>query len=229
MTRSKRIVCLANSRKLAGRCIAGREWTEGEGAGRWVRPVSEREHQDVSEYERQYADGSEPRVLDIIDIPVLEPQSEGCQTENWLLDPEYYWEKVGSYSSLDLPVLVDPVSPLWLDGYSTYHGRNDRVPTELTGEVRSSLRLIRSRSLRSKFLRPVKRSATRNGACRDTSSIRDREYAFWVTDPRYEKRYLAKLDGSYRIGECCLTISLGEPYKGSFYKLIAAIIEPGRW
>ena len=54
------------------------------------------------------------------------------------------------------------------------------------------------------------------------------KYAFWVTDPRYERRYPAKLDGSYRIGECHLTISLGEPYKDSFYKLIAAIIEPDR-
>ena len=77
----KRIVCLANSRKLHGRCVAGREWTDGR-AGQWVRPVSDREHQDVSEYERQYEDGSDPRVLDIIDVPVLDPKPEIYQTEN---------------------------------------------------------------------------------------------------------------------------------------------------
>ena len=68
---TKRIVCLANSRKLAGRYIAGREW-DGSKAGAWIRPVSKREGQDVSEYERQYEDGSDPRPLDVVDVPVIE-------------------------------------------------------------------------------------------------------------------------------------------------------------
>ena len=50
----KRIVCLANSRKLSGRCVAGREWSEKQGAGDWIRPVSERDNQAASENERQY-------------------------------------------------------------------------------------------------------------------------------------------------------------------------------
>ena len=31
-------------------------------------------------------------------------------------------------------------------------------------------------------------------------------------------------DGTYCYGECHLTISLGEPYKGNISKLIAAVI-----
>lgn len=98
MARVKQIVCLANSRKLAGRCIAGREWTTESGAGDWIRPVSERKNREVSEYERQYEDGSDPQVLDIVQVPVLKPQPDGYQRENWLLDNEYYWEKVGVLS-----------------------------------------------------------------------------------------------------------------------------------
>ena len=142
MTETRRIVCLANSRKLVGRCIAGREWAPDRGCGSWVRLVSARAGQDVSEHERQYEDGSDPRVLDIIDVPVKEPAPDGCQTENWLLDPEYYWRKVGSLSPSELPDLADPVEPLWVDGHSTFHGCNDVVPDVATGGTSSSLRLI---------------------------------------------------------------------------------------
>ena len=49
-------------------------------------------------------------------------------------------------------------------------------------------------------------------------------YALWVTDPTWERRYLSQPDGSYEIGECCLTVSLGEPFGDACYKLIAAVI-----
>ena len=104
--------------------------------------MSARENQEVSEYERQYEDGSDPRVLDIINIPVLEPQPKDYQTENWLLNPNYYWEKTGTLSRRDLPKLVDPIAPLWTDGQSTYHGWNDRIWLESADSVSDSLRLI---------------------------------------------------------------------------------------
>ncbi len=101
MASTKRIVCLANSRKLQGRCIAGLELLQGKVLG-WIRPVSDRENEEVSEYERQYEDGSDPRVLDVIDIPVREHKPRAYQQENWLIEPEYYWVKAGRFSSADL-------------------------------------------------------------------------------------------------------------------------------
>lgn len=50
------------------------------------------------------------------------------------------------------------------------------------------------------------------------------EYRLWVTDPGYERAYLAKPDGEYELGESFLTVSLGEPHNDACYKLIAAII-----
>ena len=90
----KRIVCLANSRKMSGRCIAGKELLEDGRPDGWVRPVSDRENEEVSEYERQYEDGGDPRVLDVIDVPVLSARPKSYQQENLLLDPGYYWERV---------------------------------------------------------------------------------------------------------------------------------------
>ena len=227
MTESKRIVCLANSRKLAGRCIAGREWSEARGAGGWTRPVSAREGREVSEYERQYEDGSDPRVLDVVNIPLLEARPEDWQTENWLLDPEYYWEKAGTYSWFDLSRLVDPVAPLWIDGHSTWNGMNDKIPLELARSLSSSLQLIHVEGLQLEVFSPGEAFGNPKRRVQGRFSHAGTDYALWVTDPGYERRYLAKLDGAYGIGECYLTVSLGEPHEGACYKLIAAIIECG--
>ena len=219
----KRIVCLANSRKMNGRCIAGREWSDGR-AGPWVRPVSDRDGQEVSEGERQYEDGSDPRVLDIMDVPVLEPRPHEYQTENWLLDPQRYWEKAGRLSSLDLAALRDPAGPLWVDGHSTYNGRNDKIPLEAAGSVTGSLRLLHVDVLQLVVSRPGEAFGNNKRRVQGRFEHAGREYRLWVTDPGFERHYLAKLDDTYTLGGCHLTISLGEPYGDACYKLIAAIV-----
>lgn len=219
----KRIVCLANSRKLSGRCIAGREWNDGQ-AGQWIRPVSARENQEVSENERQYEDGSDPQVLDIIDIPLLKRQPKDYQTENWLLDSENYWKNAGRLPRADLPGLTDPVEPLWLDGHSTIKGENDKIPLAIIGSIADSLRLIRVEYLQLNVSMPSEAFGNRKRRAQGRFSRAGSEYALRITDPKFERTYLAKPDGDYEIGECYLTISLGEPFKGACYKLIAAII-----
>ena len=210
MTDSKRVVCLANSRKLTGRCIAGREIGRGK-PGAWIRPVSARASREVSEYERQYEDGSDPRVLDIISIPVLKPLPEKWQTENWLLDDEFYWRKEGTWPRFDLSDLLDPVTPLWINGFHTYHGNNDKIPDESMRDVSGSLRLIHAIDSNSALpcSVPVRRSAIARRSVGYRSS--------------YEA-YLAKLDGT-TTWRLLPDISLGEPYQGACYKLVAAIIE----
>ena len=114
-----------------------------------------RKNQEVSEYERQYEDGSDRQVLDIIDIPVLKPRPEGYQTENWLLDPDYYWEKKGRFSRLDMHELVDVIRPLWIDGQSTYHGRDDGILLESAcSSVSDSLRLVHVERLKLSVFKP---------------------------------------------------------------------------
>ena len=178
----------------------------------------------MSEYERQYEDGSDPQVLDVIDVPVLEPRPWDYQTENWLLNPKSYWERAGRLSSSDLSVLADPVAPLWIDGHSTYNGLNDKIPIAATGSVTNSLRLLHVDRLRLVVCRPGEAFGNNKRRVQGRFRHADRDYALWLTDPGWERTYLAKLNGTYDFGEHYLTVSLGEPYGDACYKLIAAVI-----
>jgi hypothetical protein len=223
----KRLVCLANSRKLGGRCIAGMELIRQRPVG-WIRPVSTREHEEVSERECQYEDGSGPQLLDIIDVHLLEAQPKDYQQENWLLDRYEYWVKVSRLALDDLPGLTDPVAPLWINGHSTSKGLNDIIPLSLTSDLNSSLRFIFAENLTLSVFKTGEASDRPRRRVQGKFQYNGTPYGFWVTDPVYEREYLTKQDGNYDIGERFLTISLGEPYNDSCHKLIAAIIKPGR-
>lgn len=221
----KRIVCLANSRKEGDRCIAGIELRGNKEPGGWVRPVSARADEAVNVCERQYEDGGEPQVLDVVDVPVLRAQEKNYQQENWLLDPDRRWQKTSRIAPQALERLVDRVGPLWINGHHTHHGRNDRVPEDRTRLLRSSLRLIRIDKLELDVFAP--RIAQGDFKRRIKGRFRHAgdEYRLWVTDPACEEEYLNRPNGTYQRGACYLTVSLGEPYQGFAYKLIAAIVE----
>lgn len=222
----KRIVCLANSRKLNGRCVAGIELSADKRLG-WIRPVSAREHEEVSEYERQYVDGSDPRLLDVMDVPLIAPKPKDYQQENWLLDPDHYWQRVAQLKWSDLGALVDPVGRLWVDGDSTYNGLNDRITFAQASEVRSSLCLVRVDRVTLSVFKPGEAFGNPKRRVQGRFKHAGTDYHLWVTDPIYERAYLAKQDGDYQIGESFLTVSLGEPHNGYCYKLVAAIMERG--
>ena len=99
----KRIICLANSRKMSGRCVAGLELEGGQISG-WIRPVSSRPNGEILLYDQNLVDGSKD-LLDILEIPMLEPCPDGCQTENHLIDGEHYWEKTMLYWNHALTVV----------------------------------------------------------------------------------------------------------------------------
>lgn len=222
----KRIVCLANSRKLQGRCIAGCEITEGDRAF-WIRPVSDREHEEVSEYERQYEDGSDPAVMDIIDVPLIEHRPKGCQQENWLINADAYWVKVGTLSWDELEAYAVTDGTLWINGHHTFNGVNDVIPLDAVGTVPSSLKLVHVGRLDLHVFKPGQAFGNPKRRVQGQFTFAGNTYSLWVTDPNIEREYLAREDGFYSIGESYLTISLGEPYDGKCYKLVAAVIRKG--
>ena len=228
-TTVKRIVCLANSRKQKERCIAGKELLSDGRPGRWVRPVSDRPTEAVNAYERQYRDHSEPRVLDIIDVPVVEVRPNTYQSENWLLNAGRFWMNVDSLVFDQLAQFTDPAAPLWVNGYRSGKGQNDRIPLRLANSLDSSLRLIKVDWLElstSKEKSKLKFKGCFLYRVRGRFRYDGIEYWLHVTEPIYEQVYGQRPNSSYPLGECFLTISLGGAHKGFAYKLIAAIIAP---
>ena len=223
---TKRIICLANSRKTNGRCIAGKEILPGSHLGGWIRPVSIRPSEEVSMWERQYSDGSEPQVLDVIDIPLINPTPKSYQQENWLLDPDENWVRVKRITKGNLDRLTDQDEELWTIGHSSYNGCNDRIPISDTHQIKTSLRLIRVPEMVLQVFQPSLVFGNPQKRVQGHFSFNEMDYSIRVTDPEYEGQYLQRPCGDYEIGERFLTVSLGEPYKGHAYKLIAAIISP---
>jgi hypothetical protein len=224
----KQIVCLANSRKPHGRCVAGKEILEGR-LGPWLRPVSARTSEEVSEEERQYQDGSDPRVLDIVNVPLLEPRPKAHQKENWLLDPESYWERVGRAPWKGLLGAADSPSILWLNTSSTRQGENDRVALADAEKLDCSLYLLRLSDLSVRIFAPGADFGKPKRRVQAIFRFNASGYKIWVTDPIIEKEYLARPDDTYAVGECFMVVSLGEPHEDGFvYKLAATIVTPER-
>ena len=108
------------------------------------------------------------------------------------------------------------------------NGRNDKVPLEIADSVGDSLKLIHVDDLQLSVFRPGEAFGNSKRRVQGRFSHGGTCYCLWVTDPVCERQYLAKLDDTYSIGECFLTVSLGEPYGGAAYKLIASIIAKQR-
>lgn len=227
MTIAKRIVCLANSRKLGARCIAGRELI-GDDVGPWIRPVTGIGHGEVTPYQCRCQDGAPPNVLDIVEVPLLRPSPDGYQQENWLIAPGQPWRKVGRVERDQLDSLLDPISPLWTDCPRRAYGLNDEIPLASAAKLDSSLRFVRVDQLTISVFNTVDWYGREKRRVRGRFDFSGSTHSFWVTDLDYEGSYQQRGDGDYIIGDCFLTISLGEPFaeRGACYKLIAAIIEP---
>src|SRR5437016_234213 len=117
---SKRILVLANSTKhYPMRCVAGRELIHVEGAdaqwGGWIRPVSTHDEGALNASERRLTDAPDPRVLDIIRLPLESPENNPLQPENWLIDKSEIWEKESALDVQKLSSLIEQPEHLWLD------------------------------------------------------------------------------------------------------------------
>jgi hypothetical protein len=172
----------------------------------------------------KYRDGNHPSPLDVIKISLKSHSPHFYQTENHLLDERAEWVKVARFSKIDLPSLCDNTETLWVNGYHTVEGSNDRIPIELANaQLTSSLLFIAAETFRF-FIK--KETLTQKRKIRAEFVFNGILYNLTVTDPVFESIYVDKDPGEYHLNdkEIFLCISLGEPYEGYCYKLVAAVI-----
>jgi len=219
------ILCLANSRKHAGRCVAGLR-TDGKG---WVRPVAPRKEGVLFERDYTLADRTHAGVLDVLRIRLVRPQPEPHQPENWIIDPARSWELIARPPT---PAHLQMLRRFVVGGPDLLGNRGDRVPFNsfLQTPARASLALVRPTDLRWRLVR------TRTGKAQTRALFRvgPTPYNLSVTDLFVEARLAGQRLGDHPVtsaglrpdDEVLLTISLGEPFEEDWccYKLVAAVI-----
>lgn len=208
----REIICLANSKRPGGYCFAGKDCSTGE----WVRPISGRSKHSIWKSEQKFADGTIPRLLDIVEVPVTDKVSVSeapYQAENYGLDSGP-WIKKGKASWEQACNLVDAVDDLWVCPKSP---KSDRIHKDSFSVFNRSLCLI---SLPNLLIE--KNSSDKLKVGFEFGGI---SYSLSVTDPEIKRKY-ASMGGNRqsKISESVLAcISLAEPYRGYAYKLMAGL------
>lgn len=221
------IICLANSTKLSGRCIAGLR-TDGEG---WMRPIGPGPNGELHDGQYTFADVTEPALLDIVRIEVTERRPSAYQPENWLLGGRI-WELVNRPASAELAPLIasqlirgpallgDTAASMSLASFSENPAGASLAlvaPSQIQWQVSQ---FENTKRVRVHF------------------KLRDSLYGLPVTDPKYVDRLKQLPIGvrqSAEIGipparKLLFTVSLSEPFNGACYKLVAAILAlPQSW
>lgn len=220
---TRTIVCLANSRKYSGACVAGKEALSG-GFGGWIRPVSRKNTGELGTEEIQIDNAISPHLLDILCLPIEETCPKTYQSENCRIQIGR-WQHIGRLPFSKLSPLCDDMDHLWINGFHSYNGFNDRIPVAVAeSELTSSLCLITAEKL------CLVVADNSRGLPKVTARFFYRTIKYWltVTDPDIEKQYLLRGTGEYPITESpvYLTVSIGEPFEGFCYKLVAGIILP---
>lgn len=226
MSYVKRIVCLANSYKPPdGRCIAGIEILENGKFGSWIRPISARETAEVSYGEYKYQSGHTPKLLDIIDVPLLKAAPHNHQTENHILDPKSWWVKRGELAWDDLERIREQPESLWINADHTRAGLYDCMSPIQAQTLKSSLLLIKKKTFTVEV-----GSSTWNGRTkriyRGKFEHKGTRHNFSLTDPVARRVFADKEEGDYPLSDVYLCVSLTEPYEedGRCHKLVAAVI-----
>ena len=208
------LLILACSTRPGGRCLAGVDVATNE----WVRPIS-------SVADAALRLNYWPPVGEIWNVPLVERHSRAWQPENYLIGEEP-WTLTARPSPTEL---LEHLESLIVADEALFGGYGETVSqTECQRQPRAaSLTLVEPLNLRWE----VTHDHRGRHRVRALFSLGGATYDLVVTDPDWKEKFRALEEGVHdgALGEAAdrtlLTVSLGEPFKGTCYKLVAAVIQ----
>lgn len=214
-------ICLANSYKRGGRCIAGVEididssnhWNvkrNADGSLKWIRPIAQ-----TTEY-GEIPEGEAYRfpLLSVVRLNDVVPCPQMAHSEDVYYKQMYTLGRVPSHPIV-LSKLTDDIHPLLF--YTTDYSIS--IETYELGDY--SLMMVHPERL-SFHLDPSKNRAKYFMTFKYNGVV----YDFTVTDPYFYQYIEQHPDAIEHLSDVYVTLSLGLEYEGRHHKLIAAIIIP---
>lgn len=212
---STKFICLANSFKEGGRCLAGIELDANNipvlvnGKPNWIRPVCNTEHGEVPNDIAVQFD-----ILNIIELEVTENRPDNHQTENVFFD-EHTIRVIGNFSRNELAPLCDNRNLI-------FGNRGKAVSQESIEILNHSLMLADVRQF--EVTQKVYPDRPDRPQTRLVFTYNSNSYDFPVTDPVFLHRYHINPDMVEDVTRIYLCLSLGVAWEGWYYKLVAGII-----
>lgn len=211
-----KIICLANSFRVGGRCLGGIELDQNDNPvfqnnrPKWVRPVCNTEHEEVPTHLV-----SNISLLDIIKFQSVQATGHGHQSENVLFNTNSM-RTVGRFPITRLESLTDNIR------YNLVFGnRGAAVPEHIVNGFNYSLILLsltefetNERIFEDREYPQIKLSFRHS----------DNLYNFPITDPTFLHRYGNNNEILQNRDRIFVTLSLAAPHNEWSYKLVAGIM-----
>ena len=212
-----RIVCLANSIKIGGRCLAGIQLDAANkpifsrGKPKWIRPISKLGHGEVP------TACAEPfELLDVIEFEAGMADPEGHQSENVHCDLGSF-RKVGVFPRDNLGVLCDRSEKI-------FGNRGKAVSEDDENGPNYSLMLISVPEYETKSVTSQERTKPQ---IRIIFMYAGAEYDLPVTDPQFQSKYNIYHATAKSSSEQYLCLSLAVLQNGWYSKLVAGVLTSG--
>jgi len=226
MSYTKRIVCLANSWRQGGTCVAGKEVNADGTFGAWIRPVSQRQTMEISDDELTKQSGYKLKLGDVVDIRFEHAAPHRHQVENHVITDGVSWADHYKKSVAELAGAVDHVDgDLWHNGTSSKYGINDEVPAAAIASITSSLLLIQVPQLEVQITHEQRDDGHVSRRFRGEFTHNETLYRFRITDPSLNWRIKDREISVFHYENPLLCVSLSDVFEDTGYahKLIAAV------